>query len=132
MSSLRPSTIFNFEMESRAAADRITYLENRLRQTVAHAYLNAPRFRITMDAAGLNPRDVQHLSDLRRIPLTRKDDQPALQAQDLPFGGLAAVPTRNLKRIFMSPGYTYDLQGQAQDFWRVRPALAAAGFRAGD
>ncbi len=132
MSPLRASSILNAEVESRPPADRVAYLENRLRQTIAHAYMNAPRFRAAMDAAGVGPRDIHRLADLSRIPITRKDDLPAIQAEDLPFGGLAAVPMRSLKRIFMSPGNIYDLQGQGADFWRFRPALAAAGFRSGD
>jgi len=132
MSPLRASSILNAEVEARPTADRVAYLENRLRQTIAHAYMNAPRFRVAMDAAGVGPRDIHRLADLSRIPITRKDDLPAIQAEDLPFGGLAAVPMRSLKRIFMSPGNIYDLQGQGADFWRFRPALAAAGFRSGD
>ena len=132
MSLLRESSILNPELESRLPADRIAYLENRLRQTIAHAYLNAPRLRVAMETAGIGPRDIHRLGDLSKVPITRKDDLHAIQADDLPFGGLAAVPTRSVKRIFMSPGYIYDLQGQGPDFWRFRPALAAAGFRAGD
>ena len=128
MSPLRESSILNPEVESRPPADRIAYLENRLRQTIAHAYMNAPRFRVAMDTAGVNPGDIRRLSDLPKVPITRKDDLPAIQAGDLPFGGLAAVPARSLKRIFVSPGNIYDLQGHGPDFWRFRPALAAAGF----
>ncbi|HYY69237.1 MAG TPA: AMP-binding protein [Terriglobales bacterium] len=132
MSLLRASTILDPELESRPATDRIAYLEDRLRRTIVHAYANAARFRAAMDAAGVSPRDIHRLGDLAKVPITRKDELPAIQAQDLPFGGLAAVPTHSLKRIFVSPGNIYDLQGQAPDFWRFRPALAAAGFRAGD
>jgi phenylacetate-CoA ligase len=132
MCALRSSSIFSPELETRSPADRIAYLENRLRQTIAHAYLNAPRFRVAMDAAGVTPHAVQHLADLAKVPIIRKDDVAALQAQDRPFGGLSAVPTRSLKRIFMSPGNIYDVEGQAQDYWRFGPALGATGFRAGD
>ena len=132
MSTLRTSTVLNSELESRPAADRVAYLENRLRQTIAHAYTNSPRFRVTMDSAGLSPRDIRQLRDLAKIPITRKDDLPALQAEGPPFGGFTAVSTRSLRRIFMSPGNIFDPQGQARDFWRFQPALAAAGFRAGD
>jgi len=132
MSQARPDAIFDAELESRPAADRIGYLEERLRRTVAHAYAHAPRCRAAMDAAGVAPRDVRALADLARLPLTRKDDLPALQAAAPPFGGLAAVPPGSLQRIFLSPGNIFDPQGRAQDFWRFRPALAAAGFRAGD
>jgi phenylacetate-CoA ligase len=128
----RPDAPLDSELESQPPADRIAYLESRLRQTVAHAYANAPRFRVAMSAAGLGPQDVQRLGDLARLPVTAKDELPALQAADPPFGGLAAVPARSLQRIFCSPGNIFDPQGQGQDFWRFRPALAAAGFRAGD
>jgi phenylacetate-CoA ligase len=132
MSPLRPGNILDPEVESRPPADRVAYLENRLRQTIAHAYTNAPRFRVAVDRAGVAPHDIRRLSDLGKIPITRKDDLASIQAEDLPFGGLAAVPTHSLKRIFMSPGYIYDLQGMGPDFWRFHPALAAAGFRRGD
>jgi phenylacetate-CoA ligase len=132
MSPPRLTTILDAELETRPEADRIAYLENRLRQTVAHAYVNAPRFRVAMDAVGLAPHDVHRLGDLARLPLTAKDELPALQAADPPFGGLTAVPVRSLRRIFASPGNIFDPQGQGRDFWRFRPALAAAGFRAGD
>src|SRR5713101_6675614 len=99
MPSPRPTTILDAELESRPPVDRIAYLENRLRQTVAHAYVNAPRFRVAMNAAGLAPHDVHRLGDLARLPVTAKDDLPALQAADPPFGGLAAVPARSLQRI---------------------------------
>ncbi|HVT18423.1 MAG TPA: AMP-binding protein [Thermoanaerobaculia bacterium] len=130
--SLRPDAILDAEQEARPPAVRIAYLESRLRQTVAHAYANAPRFRAAMDAAGLGPQDVQRIDDLARLPLTAKDELPALQAADPPFGGLAAVAARSLQRIFISPGNIFDPQGQGQDFWRFRPALAAAGFSTGD
>jgi len=128
----RPHTTLDAELESRPPADRIAHLENRLRQTVAHAYTHAPHVRAAMDGAGLAPRDVQRLGDLARLPVTRKDELPALQAADPPFGGLAAVPARSLQRIFCSPGNIFDPQGQGRDYWRFGPALAAAGFRAGD
>ncbi len=41
-------------------------------------------------------------------------------------------PARRLARIFMSPGPIFDPQGAADDFWRFRHGLAAAGFRAGE
>lgn len=132
MSRPRPDTILDAELESRPAPDRVAYLEARLRRTVAHAYANAPRFRAAMSAAGLAPDDVRRLGDLARLPLTAKDELPALQAADPPFGGLTAVPAGSLQRIFASPGDIFDPQGQGRDFWRFRPALAAAGFRAGD
>src|ERR1700739_2118659 len=72
MSQARPDAIFDAELESRPAADRLGYLEERLRRTVAHAYAHAPRCRAAMDAAGVAARGVRALAHLARLPLTRK------------------------------------------------------------
>ena len=119
-------------LESQPAEARRAHLGERLRQTVALAFARAPRTRRALEAAGLGPSDVRGLDDLSRIPVTRKDSLPAFQAEEPPFGGLAAVEPGALARIFMSPGPIYDPQGAHEDFWRFRHALAAAGFRAGD
>ncbi len=132
MPTLRPSRIFNPDLETQTAEQRRAYLDERLRATVAHAYHKAPRTRQLMDKAGVKPTDVKGLDDLQKLPILRKDDLPAIQASNLPFGGLLGVPIAKLHRIFMSPGPIYDPQGQGQDFWRFRAALVAAGFQAGD
>jgi phenylacetate-CoA ligase len=49
-----------------------------------------------------------------------------------PFGGLTAVETGRLARIFASPGPIYDPDGRRGDWWRMARALWAAGFRRGD
>ena len=55
-----------------------------------------------------------------------------MQAEEAPLGGLLGVPLERLARIFMSPGPIFDPQGETDDFWRFRNALAAAGFRRGE
>lgn len=132
MTALRPGRILNPKLETQSAEQRRTYLGARLRQSVAHAYAHAPRIRQMMEKAGLKPSDVRGIEDLARLPLLKKDDLPALQAADPPFGGLVGVPIGKLQRIFMSPGPIYDPQGEGDDFWRWRTALSAAGFQAGD
>src|SRR5262245_4445854 len=49
-----------------------------------------------------------------------------------PFGGLTAIKTSRLGRIFASPGPIYDPEAARGDYWRLARALYAAGFRAGD
>ena len=61
-----------------------------------------------------------------------KDDLPELQVTDPPFGGLLAVDVGELRRIYRSPGPINDPEGRTPDFWRMAPALWAAGFRPGD
>ena len=132
MPNLREGGVLDPRLEKLPAAERRADLGARLAATVRHAYANAPRVRRTLEAAGLGPADVRGLDDLARIPVTRKDDLPRLQAEEPPFGGLAGVPPERLARMFMSPGPIYDPQGRGDDFWRFRHGLAAAGFRAGD
>ena len=80
----------------------------------------------------MSARDVAGVADLQAIPVLAKDDLPALQAADPPFGGMLAVAAGSLARIYRSPGPINDPQGAGDDFWRFAPALRAAGFRPGD
>ena len=136
---MRASAILDPTLEQQDPAARRAYLGARLRETVAWAHARAQHVRRVFDKAGvgpdkaaIGPEDVVSLDDLAKIPITRKDDLPALQASELPFGGLLAVEPGRLQRIFASPGPIFDPQGEGDDFWRFRMALAAAGFRRGD
>ena len=103
-----------------------------LRDAVRHAYENAPAARKKMDEAGIKPAEVRTVADLAKIPLTRKADLKSIQKAELPFGGLAAVPPRAMRRIYVSPGPTYDPEGREESHWRWEKAFVAAGFRPGD
>jgi len=132
LANLRPSRIHDPAVEQQRPEARHADLSRRLATIVSHAFAHAPQMRRTLESAGLSPGDVRGLDDLQRIPVTRKDALPALQASEPPFGGLLGVPKERLARIFMSPGPIFDPQGDCTDFWRFRHGLAAAGFRAGD
>jgi phenylacetate-CoA ligase len=132
MASLRPGSILDPDLECLPLEAWQVRLGQRLAATVATAWKAAPRARRTLEQAGLGPADVRGLDDLARLPITRKDALPALQAEEPPFGGLAGVAPGALARLFMSPGPIYDPQGSDGDFWRFRHGLAAAGFRRGD
>ena len=75
--------------------------------------------------AGVSVGDVTGVADLQAIPVLAKDDLPALQAADPPFGGMLAVPAGSLARIYRSPGPINDPQGDGEDFWCFGPALWA-------
>ena len=104
-------------------------------QLAAHAarygYEHSAEIRSRMDVAGISPDRIRSVADLATIPTLAKDDLPALQASDPPFGGMLAVPATELRRIYRSPGGITDPEGREEDFWRVAPALWAAGFRPG-
>ena len=101
-------------------------------RAVRHGAAHSPEIGGRLARAGVSPETVQGVADLAAIPVLPKDDLPALQAAEPPFGGMLAVPVGSLRRIFRSPGPINDPQGDALDFWRVAPAASAAGFRAGD
>ena len=85
-----------------------------------------------LDRTGVRPGDVRGVSDLAAVPPLSKDDLPALHAADPPFGGMLAVPVRNLARVFRSPGPINDPEGRAEDYWGMSAAVKAGGFLGGD
>jgi len=119
-------------LETMPAAKRAQAQREMLRETVLHAYEHAPATRKKMDEAGVRPGEVKDLADLRRIPLTRKADLKHLQKGEPPFGGLAAVTPRAMRRIYVSPGPTFDPEGRDATHWRWEKPFIAAGFREGD
>jgi phenylacetate-CoA ligase len=123
---------FDEAQERMTAEEREGFRRRILRDAVRHAYENAPATRRKMDEAGVRPADVHDVSDLAKIPLTRKADLKSIQKGELPFGGLAALPPRAMRRIYVSPGPTYDPEGREETHWRWEKAFVAAGFRPGD
>lgn len=85
-----------------ASRDEIEALQlKRLKSTVSHAYRNVPHTRAALDGLGLKPGDLRHLSDLRRLPFTTKNDLRS----NYPFG-LFAVPRDQIVRLHASSGTT--------------------------
>jgi phenylacetate-CoA ligase len=128
----RERGFFDEEQERMPAKERAGFVRRILRETVQYAYEKAPAVRKKMDDAGVSPNDVKDVADLAKIPLTRKADLKNLQKGDPPFGGLAAVPPGGMRRIYVSPGPTFDPEGRVESHWRWEKAFVAAGFRAGD
>jgi phenylacetate-CoA ligase len=46
----------------------------KLKHVVRHAYEQVPYYRARMESAGIRPEDIATLEDLRRLPVTTKDD----------------------------------------------------------
>ncbi len=123
-------TDFYDDLESRSNEQRDKALFGALPGHVAHAKQNTTYFASLL--ADIDARSVVDRTSLAAIPVTRKSDLIALQKQAPPFGGMTAVSSGRLGRIFSSPGPIYDPQGARGDFWRFGRALWAAGFRPGD
>jgi phenylacetate-CoA ligase len=73
----------------------------RLQTTVAWVHERVPYYRDQLDAAGLRPRDIRSLDDVRRLPFT---DKTALR-DTYPFG-MFAVELDHVVRIHSSSGTT--------------------------
>lgn len=103
-----------------------------LHELIVHLARYAPGFARRLAAAGLEAERVQRIEDLNALPVIRKDDLVEIQAAQPPFGGFLAVEPSALRRVFQSPGPIYDPESPQPDYWRWKPALAAAGFGPGD
>ena len=123
------STFYD-DLETRSGDQRMSAQMTALADQVAFARENAPYFSALfadVDAATVNTAQA-----LAGLPVTRKSDLIEGQKKDHPFGGLAAMASGGLARIFQSPGPIYEPEGRTDDFFRLARALYAAGFRKGD
>ena len=85
-----------------AGVDEIRALQlTRLQQTVRGVYERVPHYAKQFDAAGVRPDDLKRLEDIRKFPLTSKDDLRA----NYPFGMFAAS-MEEIVRIHASSGTT--------------------------
>lgn len=117
-------------LETRDPEQREQDVFARLPDQIANAQRNAPTFAQILE--GIDASACDNPVALSQLPVTRKSDLISLQAQDRPFGGLAATPVNQLGKIFASPGPIYEPEAKREDYWRMARALYAAGFREGD
>jgi phenylacetate-CoA ligase len=122
------------ELETRDPTERERRLFQLLPEQIANAQKNAPAFAKILD--GVDPLAVTNRTALAKLPVIRKSELIERQKEQHkdrdPFGGLTAIPTGQLARIFASPGPIYDPEAPRADYWRLARALYAAGFRRGD
>ena len=121
---------FYDDLETRDPEAREAALMAALPGQIAHAKAAAPAFaRILkdVDAAAVTSR-----AALSQLPVTRKSELMAGQAEAPPLGGFAAVAPGMAARLFASPGPVFELETDRPDYWRSARALHAAGFRKGE
>lgn len=78
------------------------------------------------------PADIRSRKALQTLPVTSKVDLCGLQALEPPFGGINVMPFADMQRIFMSPGPIFEVQGRAQNWWRMARVLHALGLEKGE
>lgn len=118
------------DLETRPPDVRERKVFELVRGQIANAKKNAPYFtELLKDFSG---HDIDSRAALAKLPITRKSDLIDLQKKNPPFGGMTAIKTQQLGRVFASPGPIYDPQGDKKDYWGFARALYAAGIREGD
>ncbi|HEY5719026.1 MAG TPA: AMP-binding protein [Gammaproteobacteria bacterium] len=117
-------------LETRDPAEREAQQLEALARQVAHAREHSPYFARLL--ADVDPRAVDDYAAFSALPVTRKAELKELQASARPFGGMTAVATGKLARVFVSPGPIFDPEGDRVDYWRLGRSMYAAGFRAGE
>lgn len=117
-------------LETRSADEREAALMQALSRQVAHAKANAPAYASLLK--DINPASINSRAALAQLPVTRKSELKAAQANSMPFGGYVAKQPKGMAKIFQSPGPLYEPEGREANYWRSARAFYAAGLRAGD
>jgi len=93
--------IWNEKYECMPVKEREILQLERLKETVFRAYKNIPYYKKRFDEVKLKPEDIKTLKDIKKIPLTTKDDL----RQCYPFK-MFAVPIEEIVEIHTSSGTT--------------------------
>ena len=115
--------------ETRTPEIREAALFARLRDYLRTA-MRAPAIARILD--GFDPEAVTDRSALAALPLLRKSDLMAMQAESPPFGGLTPGAAGGYANVFASPGPIFEPAPRRVDPFRMARALFAAGVRYGD
>ena len=116
-------------LENRTAASREGALFRDLQHVLTVSKSRAPALRAQLK--GLDTAKLRTRADLPRVPLQRRGDLLAAQADVPPFGGLVATRVAGLAHVFDGPGAMATPAGQAKDWWGMARGLYAAGLRKG-
>ena len=117
------------DLETRSEDRRAADLASALPDQVARAKA-LPGYATTL--AGVDPASVAGRAALAGLPILRKSDLGAAQAERPPGGGYFAGPAHAYAQLFQSPGPIYEPGQASHDWWRVGRFLHAAGIGPGD
>ena len=124
MSAEYYDTLETRDPEAREAA-LFAVLRDHLRAAV-----RAPAIARLLD--GVDPAAVKDRDALAALPVIRKSELMALQADSPPFGGLTPGKVEDYANVFASPGPIFEPAPRRADPFRMARALFAAGVRKGD
>ncbi len=117
------------DLETRSADERAAALARDLPAQIANA-LKAPGLR--QHLGDVNPADFTTVQSLAALPVLRKSELVAAQAEHPPFGGFTTHAPQAFDHVFQSPGPIYEPGMTSHDWWRMGRFLHACGIGAGD
>jgi phenylacetate-CoA ligase len=101
LATKREGYMWNPAIETMPRAELTALQTQRLQQQVAHAFERVPFYRLACEERAVQPRDIQTLDDIERLPFTIKEDFRTTY----PYG-LFAVPLKDVVRVHASSGTT--------------------------
>jgi phenylacetate-CoA ligase len=119
--------------------DRSRLILGKLKAQLGYCHEKSAFYREKWDAAGVDPGTISSLDDLRRLPILRKHELRAEQAEHPPFGRYLCVHRDDVLRVHGTSGTTgrptaFGVSGD--DWHRIAAAHArimwAAGIRPSD
>lgn len=96
--------IWNPDVECASPAERLRAATAAWRRLADGLCERAPFYRRKFDDAGIDVRRIADIADLRRLPLTTKDELRASQEATPPFGEHLGVDPAEVKRVYQTSG----------------------------
>lgn len=120
-------------LKKMTSKQRQQYLNDRLRELIIFSYEKAPGLKARLDKADIQPSNISSIEDLKNLPILRKDELIELCKVNPPFAGQVTSSSRDLQRIYISPGPIYDPHHESKTYWRRHTQLMKdLGFHKGD
>ncbi len=126
--------IWRQDVECAAPADLKELQSGYLKKLIPYIYNNCPVYKKKLDAAGVKPDRIKSIDDIKRLPITTKEDM-----RDYYPYGLFSAPQDQIKEIHVSSGTTGNptLVGYTKDdlkLWGdvMARVLGCAGAEPGD
>ena len=81
---------------------------HKFKRIFTYAYEKSPFYRRKFDQAGIKPGDIQKYEDIRKVPLTEKQEMRQAQEnkEPFPFGELITVPVEEVTAYHQTSGTT--------------------------
>jgi phenylacetate-CoA ligase len=93
--------IWNEEIECMTPAEAEQLHSERLKKIVSAVYKDNAVYKKKLDLFGVSPKDIKSIADIKKLPLTTKDDL----RDNYPFG-MFSRPTKSVAEIHVSSGTT--------------------------